>query len=106
MTITTKQITAVAHLVFLRGEPCADQARLLGDGLREIIEAGGREIVVDISDATGIDEDMLETLAETAEQLDASGGELLVARKQQEDESYRLSRLRFDDLERLRRRLA
>jgi hypothetical protein len=67
---------------------------------------GGREIVVDLSDATGIDRDTLETLVTAARALDRLGGELLVAGKDGGADTYTLSRVRHDDLPGLQRRVS
>jgi hypothetical protein len=107
MTVTVKQITQVAYLVRIAdAEPPEQRAMLLEKRLDHVVHEGGREIVVDLGEALGIDLATLETLLSIAEELDRHGGELLVAWKDRGSDTYTLSRVKHDDLPGLQRRVS
>ncbi len=101
--ITTKPITSVAFLISLRGELNRKEVHLLEDGLAAVLAQGAQEVAIDLSAVSGrTSSALVDLLRETAERLEAAGGDLLLASREVGGSGYRLARVHARRLEGVR----
>lgn len=100
LTVARKHVTQTAYLFSLSGELTAADAYMIERQLVEALAAGGRELVVDVSDVLVAEAGALVRLLQSAERLSELGAEVLLATRDPWGDDYVLAPLERGILER------
>jgi anti-anti-sigma regulatory factor len=86
--IATKRVTRTGYVVTPQGELAGAPAEHLTRSLRELVDGGARELIVDLSSVRTVGSDAVDRLAPIARVLAEQGGWLLIAARLTHADGY------------------
>jgi anti-anti-sigma regulatory factor len=92
-----RRVSRIGYLVFAKGELDASAAEGLARLVGRLVDAGAREVVVDLSQAQTVGTAAVDSVDAVARRLDRLGGELLLAARHHGRRDYVLRKVEADD---------